>query len=38
MNEWQMGLVRVGTDAPALLGELVEAAGAPRGATDLSEI
>jgi uncharacterized protein (TIGR00730 family) len=38
MNDWQMGLVRVGTDAPALLRELVQASGAQRGATNLSEI
>ena len=38
MNDWQMGLVRVGTDGPALLRELVQASGAQRGATNLSEI
>ena len=38
MNDWQMGLLRVGTDAAALLQELVQAAGSSSGRTDLSEI
>ena len=38
MNDWQMDLVRVGTDAPALLGELVQASGSASGKADLSEI
>lgn len=38
MNDWQMDLVRVGTDAPALLRELVQASGMASGTVDLSEI
>ena len=38
MNDWQMGLLRVGTDAAALLQELVQAAASSSGRTDLSEI
>jgi uncharacterized protein (TIGR00730 family) len=38
MNDWQMDLVRVGADAPALLAELVQAAGMASGTVDLSEI
>lgn len=38
MNDWQMGLLRVGTDAAALLQELVQAARSSSGRTDLSEI
>ncbi len=38
MSDWQMGLLSVGTDAHALLPELVRAAGAASGAQDLSEI
>jgi hypothetical protein len=38
MSEWQMDLVRVGTDAATLLGELVEARDLANRATDYSEI
>jgi uncharacterized protein (TIGR00730 family) len=38
MSEWQMDLVRVGTDLPKLLGGLVEAARLAPRRTDLSEI
>ncbi len=37
MNDWQMGLVRCGEDAPALLAALVEEAGA-KAPADLSRI
>jgi len=38
MNDWQMDLVRVGTDAPALLEELAQSATTRTGMADLSEI
>ena len=38
MNDWQMGLVRVGTDAPSLLQALVQDASGRGAHTDLSEI
>jgi uncharacterized protein (TIGR00730 family) len=38
MSEWQMDLVRVGTDVPGLLRALVEAACLAPRQTDLSEI
>ena len=38
MNEWQMDLVRVGTDVPPLLAALVEETGYTSRATDYSEI
>ena len=38
MNDWQMELVRVGSDAGQLLGELAQAATTRTGAVDLSEI
>jgi hypothetical protein len=38
MNDWQMDLVRVGTDASTLLAELVEARGWANRATSYSEI
>jgi uncharacterized protein (TIGR00730 family) len=38
MSDWQMDLVRVGTDLPKLLGGLVEAARLAPRRTDLSEI
>ncbi|HEY0886606.1 MAG TPA: TIGR00730 family Rossman fold protein [Ramlibacter sp.] len=38
MNDWQMDLVRVGSDAGQLLGELAQAATTRTGAVDLSEI
>jgi hypothetical protein len=38
MSDWQMDLVRVGTDAPTLLAELIEARGWANRATDYSEI
>ncbi len=38
MNDWQMELIRVGTDAPALLASLVQQAGSQAGAQDLSDI
>ena len=38
MSDWQMDLVRVGSDAPALLAQLVEAIGASSGQSELSQI
>ncbi len=38
MDDWQMDLVRVGSDAGQLLGELAQAAVTRSGAVDLSEI
>jgi uncharacterized protein (TIGR00730 family) len=38
MSDWQMDLVHVGTDAPTLLAELVQASGLRKGTADLSEI
>jgi uncharacterized protein (TIGR00730 family) len=38
MNDWQMGLVRVGTDAPSLLAAIVAEMGSTSPATDYSEI
>ena len=38
MNAWQMDLLRVGVDAPALLQELVQAAGMNADVLNLSEI
>ena len=38
MSDWQMDLVRVGSDLPGLLHGLVEAARLAPGRTDLSEI
>jgi len=38
MNDWQMELVRVGSDAAQLLGELAQSATTRTGAVDLSEI
>ncbi|NKE64861.1 TIGR00730 family Rossman fold protein [Ramlibacter sp. RBP-2] len=38
MNDWQMDLVRVGSEAGQLLGELAQAATTRTGAVDLSEI
>jgi hypothetical protein len=38
MNDWQMDLVRVGSDAPTLLEELVQARSLSSGWSDLSEI
>ncbi|MHB1121315.1 MAG: LOG family protein [Ramlibacter sp.] len=38
MNDWQMDLVRVGSDAGQLLGELAQAATTRTGVVDLSEI
>nr|WP_049871275.1 TIGR00730 family Rossman fold protein [Ramlibacter tataouinensis] len=38
MNDWQMDLIRVGSDAPALLQSLVQDAGMNAGTTDLSRI
>jgi uncharacterized protein (TIGR00730 family) len=38
MSDWQMDLVRVGTDASALLSALIEAGGLSSGFSDLSEI
>ena len=38
MNDWQMQLVRTGADAPRLLQELVEAARAQGGSSDLRAI
>ena len=38
MNEWQMGLIEVGNDAPQLLQALVSAATSPSRGTDLSQI
>jgi uncharacterized protein (TIGR00730 family) len=38
MNDWQMGLVRIGTDAPTLLAELVEARSRANRATNYGEI
>jgi uncharacterized protein (TIGR00730 family) len=38
MNDWQMELVRVGTEVPALLADLVQAAGMGTRAQDLSQI
>lgn len=38
MSDWQTDLVRVGTDAATLLGELVEARDLANRATDYSEI
>jgi uncharacterized protein (TIGR00730 family) len=38
MNDWQMELVRVGTDAPSLLAAIVAEMGSTSPATDYSEI
>jgi hypothetical protein len=38
MSEWQMDLVRVASDAPALLADLVQASGLSAGVLNLSEI
>ena len=38
MNDWQMQLVQVGTDVPALMAGLVQAAGVQAVAQDLSQI
>jgi len=38
MSDWQMDLVRVGTDIPVLLAALVQASGMSAGVLDLSEI
>jgi uncharacterized protein (TIGR00730 family) len=38
MNEWQMDLVRVGTEPDVLLAELVQASRLSTGVSDLSEI
>ena len=38
MSDWQMDLVRVGTDVPTLLTELVQASGQSSGVLSLSEI
>jgi len=38
MSDWQMGLLRTGTDAHALLPELVQAAGLTANRVNLSEI
>ena len=38
MSDWQVDLVRVGTDAPALLAELVQAAGMSPQRGDYSQI
>lgn len=38
MSDWQMDLVRVGTDARTLLAQLVQARGLSSGWSDLSEI
>ncbi|HUR90767.1 MAG TPA: TIGR00730 family Rossman fold protein [Ramlibacter sp.] len=38
MSDWQMDLVRVGSDAPALLAALVEETGYTSRSTDYSEI
>lgn len=38
MSDWQMDLIRVGADAPELLGQLVRAAQGADRATHLSEI
>ena len=38
MDDWQMDLVRVGSSADALLGELAQAATTRTGVADLSEI
>lgn len=38
MNEWQMGLIRTGTDAQLLAAELVQASGSAAGAMQLDQI
>ncbi|MDB5884539.1 MAG: hypothetical protein JWR74_710 [Polaromonas sp.] len=38
MNEWQMSLIRTGNDAPALMAELVKAAGSAGSVTQLDQI
>ena len=38
MNDWQMDLVRIGTEPAQLLGALVEAVGTLPGGSDLSQI
>ena len=38
MNEWQMDLIRTGTDAPLLMKELVQAAGSKAPALQLDQI
>ena len=38
MNDWQMDLIRVASDAPSLLAALVEEAGSASPSTDYSEI
>ncbi|MEJ6023020.1 LOG family protein [Ramlibacter sp. PS4R-6] len=38
MSDWQMDLVRVGTDVPTLLPELIQASDLSSGFSDLSEI
>ena len=38
MNEWQMGLLRVGSDPAALLRELAQSSGSSSGVADLREI
>ena len=38
MNEWQMGLIRTGSDAQALLEQLVQEAGSAAQALRLDQI
>ena len=38
MNEWQMDLIRTGTDAPSLMKELVQAAGSATPTLQLDQI
>jgi len=38
MNEWQMGLIRAGSDAPLLMSELVQAAGTTLPTVQLDQI
>ena len=38
MNEWQMGLIRAGSDAPLLMAELVQAAGTTLPTVQLDQI